>query len=272
MRFTRWLSALILTLAVAGVPATEAGALTRSVQPAGGSVTCTTSAPSGNCGPYSYAPITNSNGYNTYVANNKWGCGNPDQCGLQTVRANSPGNWQVTSNQAARNTAVLTYPDIQQLFTKTTGADPPIASFHAIYSHFAESMHATAGTIAQAAYDIWLSNTKGPDEVMIWLDNHGRGSGGATRVGHATIFGQPFTVYRYGSGEIIFSLDHNEQTGTVHILATLWWLQQHGYVSAGAGIGQVDFGWEICSTGGNPETFTVSAYTLRSVCKTHGCV
>src|SRR5262249_59857396 len=104
-------------------------------------------------------------------ADNKWGCGNPDQCGLQTGRANTPGNWQVTSNQAARNTAVLTYPDIQQLFTKTTGADPPIASFHAIYSHFAESMHATAGTIAQAPHDTWLSNTHRPHEATTSPDN-----------------------------------------------------------------------------------------------------
>jgi hypothetical protein len=269
MRSTRWLSALILALTLAGVPAAAVAAAPAAALAA---VRCTTSVPSGNCGPYSYPPITNSDGYNTYVGNNKWGCGNPDQCGLQTVRANTPGDWQVTSNQAARNTAVLTYPEIQQVFTKTTDTDPPIASFHAVYSHFAEAMHATAGTDAEAAYDIWLSNTKGPDEVMVWVDNHGRGSGGATRIGHATIFGQPFTVYRYGGGEIIFSLDHNEQTGTVHIIATLRWLQSHGYVSAHAGIGQVDFGWEICSTGGKPETFTVSAYSLRSECRTQGCM
>src|SRR5215813_3544625 len=271
MRFTRWLSALILTLAVAGVPATEAGALTRSVQPAGGSVTCTTSAPSGNCGPYSYAPISNSNGYNTYVGNNKWGCGSPDQCGRQTVRARTPGDWQVTSNQAAGNTAVLTYPNVQQLFTHTNNTDPRISSFRSINSHFSEAMHAHAGTDAEAAYDIWLSNTHGPNEVMIWVDNHGRGSGGAKRVGHARIGRQRFTVYKYGSGEIIFSLNHNEHTGTAHILTTLHWLQRHKYVSARAALGQVDFGWEICSTGHKPETFTVSAFTLRSRCKTHGC-
>jgi hypothetical protein len=88
-------------------------------------------------------------------------------------------------------------------------------------------MHTHAGTDVEAAYDIWLSNTKGPNEVMIWVDSHGRGSGGAPRIGHATIFKQPFTVYKRGTGEIIFSLDHNEQTGTAHILASLYWLIQH---------------------------------------------
>ena len=31
----------------------------------------------GSCGPYDYSRITNSNGYNTYVANQMWGCGAP---------------------------------------------------------------------------------------------------------------------------------------------------------------------------------------------------
>lgn len=94
---------------------------------------CTTSAPSGNCGPYYYPLITNSHGYNTYVG----GCGSPGQCGPQTVQANTPGDWQVTSNQAARNTAVLTYPDRQQVFTRSTDTDPPVASFHAVSRYLA---------------------------------------------------------------------------------------------------------------------------------------
>jgi hypothetical protein len=134
-------------------------------------------------------------------------------------------------------------------------------------------MHSTAGTIAEAGYDIWLSGTSGSAEIMIWVDNAHRGTGGAAVIGHATIFGQPFTVLQYGGpgGEIIFSLNHNQQTGTVHILATLRWLQGHGYVPADAKVSQVDFGWEICSTGGRPEPFSVSAYTIRSVCNPHVC-
>jgi len=101
---------------------------------------------------------------------------------------------------------------------------------------------------------------------MIWVDNVGRGNGGARQIGAATIAGRAFTVYQYGGGEIIFSLDHNERSGTVDILATLKWLQGHRLVSAGAQLGQVDFGFEICSTGGKPETFAVSRYTLTSRC------
>jgi hypothetical protein len=271
MRSIRWFAALIFTLAVASAPTAALAAPGQAVTSAGTAWRCTTSGVQGACGPYSYRPITNSHGFTTYVLNHKWACDSTNPCGLQTVQANTPGNWQVTSNQAAGHTSVLTYPDVQQLFTHPNNASSPISSFHAIFSHFSEAIHATAGTDAEAAYDIWLSNTQGPNEVMIWVDNHGRGSGGATRIGHATIFKQPFTVYKYGTGEIIFSLDHNEQTGTAHILASLYWLVQHGIVSARTAIGQVDFGWEICSTGGRPETFTISAYSLQSVCRTRGC-
>ena len=260
---TRWLPALILALAVACAPATAALARPAPSAPPGTAWRCTTAAPSGACGPYSYPAITKSNGYNTYVANNMWGCGSGN-CGPQTVRANTPGDWQVTSNQAARNTAVLTYPDVQQLFTGTTGNGPAISSFRLIRSRFTETMPpAAAGTIAEAGYDIWTSYSS---DIMIWVDNQGRGTGGAAVIGHATIFGQAFTVLQYGGtgGEIIFSLDHNEHTGTVHILATMRWLQAHRYVKATATIGQVDFGWEICSTGGHPETFTISQYWLHT--------
>lgn len=230
---------------------------------------CVASAHSANCGPYSYPPISNSNGYTTYVGNNMWGCGNGN-CGPQTLTAHGPGNWSVTSAQAGGNTAVLGYPNVQQLFTKTTNIDPAISAFASVTSDFAETMNPQAGTDAEAAYDIWLSNASGPDEIMIWVDNVGRGSGGARQIDTATIGGQSFTVYQYGSGEIIFSLNHNEQTGTVDILATLKWLQGHRLISATAQLGQIDFGFEICSTGGKPEKFAVSRYTLTSTCGSAG--
>jgi hypothetical protein len=235
---------------------------------------CVTSTHSGNCGPYNYPAISNSNGYTTYAANDMWACGpdtNTTSCGRQTLIAHDPGNWSATSIQASGNTGVLTYPNVQQVFTKTTNTSPAISAFASVTSDFTETMNPQGGTDAEAAYDVWLSNTSGPNEIMIWVDNVGRGrGGGAQQIGTATIGGQPFTVYQHGSGEIIFSLDHNEQSGTVNILATLKWLQGHRLVSAGAGLGQVDFGFEICSTGGKPEKFAVSRYTLTSTCGSAG--
>jgi hypothetical protein len=276
MRSTQWLSAIVLALAMACAPAAVALAAPHSLS--GTAKRCTTSNPSGACGPYSYGQISNNNGYNTFTGNDCWA----DPSCSQTLTSYSPGDWSVSAREPAGNTGVRTYPNVQQLFSDWCGTywnncanmtDTPISVLHLLRSTFTENMHATAGTIAEAGYDIWLSDTSGSNEIMIWVDNVHRGTGGAAVIGHATIFGQPFTVLQYGGkgGEIIFSLDHNEQTGTVHILATLRWLQGRGYVPTGARIGQVDFGWEICSTGGKPETLTVSAYTLRSECSTHVC-
>ena len=96
---------------------------------------------------------------------------------------------------------------------------------------------------------------------MIWVDNLLRGTGGAQVIGYATIFGQAFTEVRYGGvgGELIFSLDHNEHTGTVHILATLRWLQATGTWPRARGSGRWTSGGKYCSTGHRPEKFTVNA-------------
>lgn len=232
---------------------------------------CVTSAPNGSCGPYSYRGISWSNGYNTNIANNMWSCGSGN-CGRQKVSAYTPGNWSVTSTQPAGNTAVLTYPDVQQVFARWNGkGEVAVSQFASITSDFAEAMQGGSGTDAEAAYDIWLSGTA-HHEVMIWVDNVGRGDGGASRYGHMTIAGQGFTVYTYGAGEIILSLDKNETSGTVDILAALRWLQAQRLVSPAAALAQVDFGWEICSTGGRPEMFAVSKYKLMSKCVTSGCM
>jgi len=38
----------------------------------------------------------------------------------------------------------------------------------------------------------------------------------------------------------------------------------HGYYPAGSGVSQIDAGFEICSTGGVPENFRVSRFTLTA--------
>lgn len=111
----------------------------------------------------------------------------------------------------------------------------------------------------------------------MWVDNSNRGSGGATKLGTASIGGQNWTLYQYGGGgEIIWSLGTQgsfaqQPSGTVHMLALLRNLQSRGKVSAGATIGQIDAGWEICSTGGSPETFRVSGYALTAVARRIDC-
>ena len=131
-------------------------------------------------------------------------------------------------------------------------------------SYYAESMPHNRGAIAEAGYDLWLDHTTGPDEVMIWVDNVHPGTGGARTLTRATFGNVRWTLLQYGGkgGELIWSRRGNASSGTIHILAMLRWLVRHHYESRHTALGQVDFGWEICSTGGVRETVKVTNYTL----------
>jgi len=245
--------------------------------------TCTTSASDGVCGAYAYAGITNSNGYNTYTDQDMWAARSGT---TQTLSSTSPGHWNVVSSaNPAGYTGVQTYPNVQQLFNDWTHrgwngsgamADTPVSGLSSLKSSFTESMPHNSTTIAEAAYDIWLGHIpkRGSNEIMVWVDNVNRGTGGATRIGSATINRQSFTVLQYGGagGEMIFSLNRSEQSGTVDILRTLNWLVRHGYEPSTLAIGQIDFGWEICSetTRAPGNTFTISRYSISGVPRKQG--
>lgn len=188
--------------------------------------------------------------------NDMWSCPQA-ACGKQTFWANSLKDWGAESNMAKGNTAVLSYPDVGKLF-----ADKPVSHFGLIRNGFTESMPANHhGLSAEAADDVWFNHWN--IEMMIWVNNVGRSLAGGTRLGNAIIFGQHFTVWKYGDSEFIFDLDHNETSGVTHILASADWLISHGYVPAKATLTEVEFGWEIASTNGQPDDFTVSNYWLR---------
>jgi hypothetical protein len=212
---------------------------------------------------YLYSGITNSNGYNTHVINDMWnppGAGHP-----QTIYVDNPGHWQVVSDQPAGNTAVLAYPDVQQIFSLTSNAAAPLSSFSTVVSHFAESM--PNGGDNEAAYDIWLGTASSSfsQEVMIWVDDHRTNPPPGKIVGRPTFLGAEYTVWD-ASGTVYMVRDSNETSGSVDILTMLDWLESNGFSPPGSGLNQIDFGWEICSTDGKPATFTMSQYDLHTVC------
>jgi hypothetical protein len=251
---------------------------------------CVTSSPTGTCprsGAYATGS-TNSNGYNTYLANNCWA----DPVCHQTLSANGFGDWQVTANEPAGNGSVKTAPEAQQQMNNwcaavstwenvdpggcgnSTLSDTPISAMSKLTSTYAESTPHNSQTIAQWAWDNWLGNDAGyPSEVMVWTDNNGRCNSGSlgTKV-HApvTIAGREWTPYQYGSTEFIWSLDGpggagtcaKQASGTVDLLALLKWMQANGHAAAGATLRLVDGVFEICSTGGVPETFRVTSYSV----------
>jgi hypothetical protein len=189
--------------------------------------------------------------------NDMWACPQA-ACGKQTIWADSPSNWGAESTMAAGNTAVLTYPDVDKLFN-----DRPVSDFGLVRNGFTESMPLhVKGLSAEAADDVWMNDYR--IEMMIWVDDIGRSLAGSTRVGSATIVGQQFTVWKYGSSEYIFKLNHNETSGETHVLASINWLIQHGQVPAQATLTAVQFGWEIASTHGHPVDFKMSKYWVQS--------
>lgn len=189
--------------------------------------------------------------------NDMWNCPQA-ACGRQTIWANSPNDWGVASTMAAGNTAVLTYPDIGVLYN-----DKPLSRFKMVLDGFTESMpRSIKGLSAEAANDVWLNDWN--IEMMIWVDDIGRSLAGGTKIGSATIFGQHFAVWKFGSSEFIFKLNHNETSGQTHILASLYWLIKHGFVPASATLTEAEFGWEVASTGGHPANFGISKFWLHA--------
>ena len=255
--------------------AAPAPANSPSSAPSHSGAQCVTSAGKGKCGPYANAAITGSTGSNTFVLNNMWSANSGT---TQTLTATDPASWSVVAHaQPAGFTGVQTYPDTQQIYTRTDNTPDPLSGFGSIISSFTENMNATSGTSAEAAYDIWAgqsSSTNYADEIMIWHDQANRGTcGGASVVTNADFGGsngvprQNWTLCKYGSSELIWYLTKsNEQSGTVDVLSMLTWLESHGYLPAGSGLNQIDYGFEICSTP-SPETFTVSNFAIRSACK-----
>ena len=141
---------------------------------------------------------------------------------------------------------MLTYPSVQANYPNRA-----LSSFTSMTSSYAENMNATAGTDAEAAYDIWINDLN--KEVMFWVDNHGQTPAGS-KVATVTLGGLTWNYYKT-SGYYAFVLDHNATTGTVDLMAGIKYLISRGDLSASDKLWQVNFGFEICSTAGRPKTF-----------------
>lgn len=230
---------------------------------------CVTSSDNGSCGPYTYPGISGSGGGQTHVIQDIW---DPISGASQTLTAYSPGNWSVTAKMPASNTAVVSYPDTQQIYTTTRNAPNPLSHFSSITSSYTESGPASHVGDYEAAYDIW-AGTGSQDyaqEIMIWVDNHGQTPAGSV-VASATVDGVGYRIWSSRKAGAVgdpvsMVMDSNQASGSVNILDDLKWLLSNGYMPAGSGVNQIDFGWEICSTGGAAETFTLSQYGIKASC------
>jgi hypothetical protein len=201
-------------------------------------------------------------GYN--VRQNMWAC--PDNCGAQSLWAVSSSNWGVVSNQPRGNTAVLAYPDVQDIMTRADDTPAPLRPFKMILSSFNQSMPSSGDF--EAAFDIWLNNWN--TEVMIWTDNHGQRPAGSP-VATLSLYGQKWTLWKgsgksggYPSGPFSFVLHGNETRGVAHILVTLDYLVSHRYIPSSSAIDDVEYGWEICSTNGKAASFLMKSFAVHT--------
>jgi hypothetical protein len=99
---------------------------------------------------------------------------------------------------------------------------------------------------------------------MLWVDNHGQTPSGNV-VGQAVISGRPYDVYEGNPQMFSFVISGRpEPSGTVDLLSALRWLIGRGYLRGSDVLTQVNFGWEIASTGGTPLDFTLTKFRLAT--------
>ncbi|WP_237771186.1 GH12 family glycosyl hydrolase domain-containing protein [Kribbella sp. ALI-6-A] len=113
------------------------------------------------------------------------------------------------------------------------------------------------------AYDIWAGNNA--YEIMLWMNKQGAVGPIGSRQATATVGGHTWDVYRgtNGANEVFsFVRTSNTNSGTVDIKAVLNWIRGRGWM-ADATVGEVQFGFEITSSGGGLN-FSTSSYSVTS--------
>lgn len=199
------------------------------------------------------------------VHNNMWNASSYQVS--ETLKACSHRNWKVIAkaNNSSGDGAVKTYPNVHRDYHNwNTGAEPRLSSFKTIRSTFAAR---TPGVgIYNAAYDIWLNGVPGNNEVMIWTDNHRQVPAGSLVAKGLSFSGHTWRVYAtQDNSYIAFKPSERITHGTMKIKPMLKWLVSKGRIRAGSTVGQICFGFEIVSTGGQRATFKVDDFSVKSV-------
>jgi hypothetical protein len=239
---------------------------------------CTQTSTNGTCpvsGAYDVPQeITESNGYNTYVTQDVWDP--PSGSWSQTLYSTNPGDWYVLVNFPTDNTgAIHSYPDTNQLYNSET-----VGSFSALYSSFSESAPSSSPTVGDYGYDIWSNNGL---EVMIQHQVAGEGpcQNYMTLLGSNLSFGgtngvpvMTWNLCKNGSSntsELVYQPTNSGgsyfgfSSGSVDIKAMLEYLISNGIEwSSSTGLGAIDYGFEISTTGGTSKTFAVNSFTLTN--------
>jgi hypothetical protein len=197
-----------------------------------------------------------------YLYDNQWNCGGStgNHCGPESAygcsNADGTVDFVITSNQAAGNTAVLSYPAMQDNF----GSKPLLSSFHTISSTFAETSPHVGDY--EVAWDCWFNNNG--NELMIWVDTYTQVPAGSKVASNVSLGGRAYDVWTSSGGYVVFYANSNFTSGTVNLLEIFNYAASHGWLPSTSTVDQLDFGVEVCSTGGHAATWTVNNYSLTS--------
>lgn len=194
-----------------------------------------------------------------YLYDHQWNCvpSSGVTCGPEKLYGCSYDSWYVVSNQPAGNTAVLTFPSVQENFNK----NPLVSSFSTITSAFAEASPHVGDY--EVAYDIWLNNMA--NELMIWVDNYNQTPAGKKVASNVSLGGRTFDVWwNSSSGYVAFDANATFTSGTVDLLQIFNYSIQQGWLPPSSTLGQINLGVEICSTNGQAATWYFNDFSITT--------
>jgi hypothetical protein len=179
----------------------------------------------------------------------------------QTMGVCNHASWYVDdTTTSSSNTAVLVYPNVQENFGN------PLSDYTDISSSYASSS-SSAGDY-EFAYDIWLNGySTGHNEVMIWTQNHGQTPGGSLVASNITVSGLSWDLYAGSGDSYIAFVPANGaaySSGTLDLMAFFSYLMQNDYVATTSTLTQVDYGVEVCNTGGAEGQFNFTNFSITT--------
>jgi hypothetical protein len=201
-----------------------------------------------------------------YLYDNQWNCGagSGNSCGPESAygcsNADGTVNFVVTSNQPAGNTAVLSYPAMQDNFD----SKPLLSSFTTISATFEETSPHVGDY--EVAWDCWFNDNA--NEFMVWVDNYNQVPAGSKVASKVSLGGRSYDVWwspgNGSGGYVVFYANTTFTSGTVDLLQLFNYAAAHGWLPASSKVNQLSFGIEVCSTDGRDATWSVSNYSITT--------
>jgi hypothetical protein len=267
MRLGKRLAVAAVAVATGALSLAAAGAVNADATSWSCTVSTDTQCPGSGVYP-SPGETAGSNSGGVAVVQDEWGANS--NLTSQVLSANSGSAWQVTANLSASNKAVLSYPDTQEVVTNSSGDPTPLADYDTLTSSYTDALPSSPGASDdyEAAYDLWLGagTVSGSQEIMVWTDNHGQTPSGSDtgKTWTDASTGDVYEIWASSPGNpVSLVAKTNATSGSVDLLTMIKWLKTNSYITS-TGLNQVDYGFELCSTSGAPETFSVSAYSISA--------